>query len=96
MPSQMLNHALIQNTFSAFSPNCFKLTVYVFPENKTLALEGRGIFVPTTVKLQMQSRKYVYRTADSEHSFDLSGLISTVGVTNIYSRQNIPEKEFFA
>ena len=28
---------------------------------------------------QMQMRKYVYKTADDEHCFDLSGLISAVG-----------------
>ena len=40
--------------------------------------------------------KLLYRTADSEHRFDLSGLISAVGVTDIYSRQYTPENEFFA
>ena len=44
---------------------------------------------------QMQMHKYVYRTADSEHCFDLSDLISAVGVTDIYSRQYTPEKKFF-
>ena len=48
------------------------------------------------ILLQMQMRKYIYRTADSEHSFDLPGLISAVSVIDIYSRQYIPEKEFFA
>ena len=43
---------------------------------------------------QMQKRKYVYRTADREHCFDLSGIISAVGVTDVYSRQYTPEKEF--
>ena len=33
-------------------------------------------------------------TADSKHCYDLSGLISAVGVTDIYSRQYVPEKEF--
>ena len=36
------------------------------------------------------------RTADSEHCFDLSGLIKAVSVTDIYSRQYMPEKDFFA
>ena len=44
---------------------------------------------------QMQLHKYTYRTADSEHCSDLSGLISAVGVTGIYSRQYIAQK-FFA
>ena len=44
----------------------------------------------------MQKGKYAYRTADSEHCFDLSGLISAVNVTDIYSTPRIPEKEFFA
>ena len=39
----------------------------------------------------MQKRKYVCRTADNEHCFDLSGLVRAVGVTGIYSRQYIPE-----
>ena len=34
----------------------------------------------------MQKRKDVYITADSEHYFDLSGLISAVGVTDIYAK----------
>ena len=33
---------------------------------------------------QMQMRKYVYRTADSEQCFNSSCLISAVGVTDIY------------
>ena len=33
--------------------------------------------------------KIVLKSADSEHCFDLSGLISTVGVTDIYLRQYI-------
>ena len=41
----------------------------------------------------MQMRKYAYKTADSEHCFDLSGLISGVDVTDIYSRQYILERE---
>ena len=45
---------------------------------------------------QMQMHKYVYRTADREHCFDLSGLISAVGVTDIYARQYMSAKEFFA
>ena len=46
----------------------------------------------------MQMRKYAYKTADSEHSFGLSGAISAVGVTDIYSRQYTSESviEFFA
>ena len=35
-----------------------------------------------------------FRTAGSEPCFDLSGGISAVCVTNIHSRQCIPEKEF--
>ena len=35
---------------------------------------------------QMQKCKYACVTAESEHCFDLSGLISAVGVTDIYSR----------
>ena len=43
------------------------------------------------------ARQCVYRTANSEHCFDLSGLISSaVGETDIYSRQYTPEKELFA
>ena len=34
-------------------------------------------------------------TVDSEHCFNLSRLISAVGVTDIYPRQYIPKKEFF-
>ena len=34
---------------------------------------------------QEQKRKYVYITADSEHGFDLSGLISAVGVQRLTS-----------
>ena len=47
---------------------------------------------------EMQKCKYdyVYRTANSKHCFDLSGLISAVGVTDVYSRQYPAEKEFFA
>ena len=37
----------------------------------------------------------VYKNADSELCFDLSGLISAVGVTDIYSKHYRPE-EFFA
>ena len=41
----------------------------------------------------MQKRKHAYITAASEHCFDLTGLISVVGVTDIYSKQ-MPEKDF--
>ena len=44
----------------------------------------------------MQKRKCAFITADSEHCFDLSGLISIVGVTGIYLRQYICREEFFA
>ena len=43
---------------------------------------------------QMQMRKYVYRTTDSDLCFDLSDLISALGVTDIYSRQYTCEKIF--
>ena len=33
---------------------------------------------------KMQKRKYACITADSEHCFDLVGIISAVGVTDIY------------
>ena len=44
----------------------------------------------------MQMRQCVNRIAESEHCFDLSGLISAVDVTDINSKQYIAEKEFFA
>ena len=37
-----------------------------------------------------------WRTVDSEHCLYLSGLINAVGVTDIYSKQYMAEKEFFA
>ena len=40
-----------------------------------------------------QNSFYVPTTEDIEHYFDLSGVIRAVGVTDIYSRQYIPEKE---
>ena len=46
----------------------------------------------------MHKRKHAYITAESEHClvyFDLSGLNSAVGVTDIYSRQCKPGKECF-
>ena len=33
-----------------------------------------------------------YITAAGKHCFDLSGLVSAVGVTDIYSRQHMPEE----
>ena len=43
-----------------------------------------------------QCHYYIYKTADSEHCFDLSGFISAVDVSDVYSRQYMSEKEFFA
>ena len=44
----------------------------------------------------MLKRKYGYAKADSEHCFDLTGFISAIGVTDISSKQNILDKDFFA
>ena len=44
----------------------------------------------------MAMKKSRHMSQNCEHCFDLSGLISAVGVTDIYLRQYIPEKEFFA
>ena len=50
-----------------------------------------SLFLMVMTKLfvftQMQMRKYAYGTADTKHCFDLSGLISAVGVIDVYSRQ---------
>ena len=55
------------------------------------------IFEQNKISLtQMQIRWYIHNTTDNEHCFDLSGLISAVGVTDIYSRQYIPEINVFA
>ena len=42
----------------------------------------------TTFVFLMQERKYANITADSENCFDLSGLISAVSGTDIYSKRN--------
>ena len=53
------------------------------------------LFQDRTVSTPLQKRKHVYRSADSELCFDQSGHISAIGVTEIFSRQHIPEKKFF-
>ena len=45
-----------------------------------------------TTGCQHHATVILYRTGDSESA----GLISSVGVTDIYSRQYKPEKEIFA
>ena len=45
---------------------------------------------------QIQNHKYVHVhiAADSKHCFDFSGLLSAVGVIDIYLRPYMPEKDF--
>ena len=38
---------------------------------------------------------YIYKTADSKHCFDVSGLVSAVGVTDIFSRRYMLKKDFY-
>ena len=49
-----------------------------------------------TVTSQLQKLMLACSAADSEQCMDPLGLVSAVGVTDLYSRQYIPEKEFFA
>ena len=44
----------------------------------------------------MPKRKYVHITAESDHCFDFSVLISAIVATYIYSMPDMPGKEFFA
>ena len=67
-------------------------TVSVHAAQKTPRMSA----LRTQLVRHTQLCKYVYRTADIEHCFDLSDFISAVDMTDIYSRQFTPEKEFFA